>query len=164
MNDKTNHQDPCLNCAPGIECIHINKGGGPPACPWFKQKPMDGQVPRGSVLELTITQCADDGTVYGKMTMRLVMHYIMEGPTMYEVWDSPDFPLPQEMISEILIFLEEHVCSPVSQDKYIKKAEIPASLIIKLLGPQWFARFRQLSTTAATRRPQIGMDDTHSPT
>ena len=93
---------------------------------------------------LTITACDLEGDIHTTMTLRLVMHYSMEKGVMYEIWDSPDFPLPQPMISEILTFLEAHICAPVSPDRYISKAEIPASLIAKLMGPAWMTRFRQI--------------------
>jgi hypothetical protein len=100
---------------------------------------------------LTITACDNEGFIHTTMTLRLVMKYTREAGVLYEEWTSPDFPLPQPMISEILTFLEQHVCAPVSQDRAITKAEIPASLISRLMGPAWMSQFRQIA--AGTQAP-----------
>ena len=147
----------CNHCAPGIDCIHIGHGTGPQACPRYKRGDPTA-LPRGSVMELTITNCDAEGVIDARMCLRLVMHYTKEAGVIYENWASPDFPLPQPMISEILTFLEDHVCSPVSQDRYISRAEIPASLISKLLGPAWMSRFRALTTPAPAPAKQLTDD------
>ena len=102
----------CNHCAPGIDCIHIGHGTGPQACPWYKRGDPTA-LPRGSVMELTITNCDAEGVIDARMCLRLVMHYTKEAGVIYENWASPDFPLPQPMISEILTFLEDHVCGTV---------------------------------------------------
>jgi len=100
-------------------------------------------------MELTITNCDEDGRIDARMVLRLVCTFTRENGVLYENWDSPDFPLPQPMISEILTFLERHVCAPVSADQFIRRAEVPASLVAKLMGPAWMSRFRQLTSRSA---------------
>jgi len=141
----------CNNCEPGIECIHINKGTGPAGCPWWAARPPDGVAPRGSTMLLRITGAEGADWVQ----LRLVCTFTREGGVLYENWTAPDFPLPQPMISEILTFLEQHVCAPVSQDRAITKAEVPASLIMGLMGPAWMSQFRQLVSTPTPAPKQV---------
>ena len=144
----------CKECAPGISCLHIGKETGPEACPWYKPAPGADQVPRGSCMDLTITNCDEDGHIDARMRLRLLMHYTKEDGVLYEIWDSPDCPLPQPMIAEILTFLEDngYPPGPSADGRFVRKAELPASLIAKLMGPSWMSRFRQITNAMKQRQ------------
>ena len=134
----------CIDCDPGIECVYIGKDRPFGQCPWYKAR--NHAAPRGATMVLRITGEGDATW----LQLRLCCNFVKEADgQLYEVWSSPDFPMPEPMISEILTFLEQHVCAPVSQDKAITKATIPASLIAKLMGPEWMSRFCQLATAPA---------------
>ena len=118
----------CKLCQPEINCFHVGTELGPDPCPWYKPAPDANRVPRGSVMDLTITNCDGDGQVDARMRLRLCMTYSREDGVLYENWISPDCPLPQPMISQILKFLEDNGFppGPAPDGRFVRKAELPA--------------------------------------
>ncbi len=77
------------------------------------------------------------------LEFRIVMHHETEGNTTFEIWECPDYPIPGDMISALIGFLEQFVCPHgTSITTYgIRKLDAPASLLRRMMGSEWMGKF-----------------------
>jgi hypothetical protein len=86
--------------------------------------------------------------------MRLVMrHEVVNGVT-YEVWESPDIRMPEEMIGGLIQFLANYARDPGTPGLGDYHADIPASLLIRIMGEPWWRKFLEYRERSAARSLQ----------
>jgi hypothetical protein len=129
----------CADCWPAIACKHIGAAqDAVKACPWYKAKPQSGYPVQTMVL--TITACDHDGVITKAMTLRLQRTFELEAGGLFESWRSPDAPLPPEIISAVLSALEKCGTKFNDPDIWVDIVELPASMIMAYLGPDYAAK------------------------
>lgn len=87
-----------------------------------------------------------------KVTTTLCCVYLPDGDKVYEYWYSPDFDYPADVIEAILELAETFIMRPNGSEVLcgddpkrdavqLRTLELPASLIIRAMGEEWWAKY-----------------------